>query len=142
MRDINQNCEKLEHRLREAGKIHYPFNAFCADLQACLAITKPAAKAEFHPNPSILEYFQSRYPAEGARDKMMRCLAAGSYWERNKDRLNVGNISVVSEGSSLVRGHLISVLWIGWCRDDSDWKTYDPPVEAIIATCEAISKPN
>jgi hypothetical protein len=133
-RDYNDDSEQV---IRQALGIRYSFSDFFDDFQSCGRITKPD-EAGKDCQPELLEYFQNRYGDE-ALDKMVRCLAAASYWEKNKEAFNIGSISVAGD-VSLIRGHFISELWIRWCRDDCDWKTYNPPVSEIILACNAIDK--
>lgn len=133
-RDCDDDSEQV---ISQALGIRYSFSDFFDDFQSCGRITKPDGAGK-NCQPELLEYFQSRHGNE-ALDRMVRCLAAASYWERNKEAFDVGNISVVGE-TSLIRGHFISQLWIRWCRADCDWKTYNPPVSEIIAACDEIQK--
>jgi hypothetical protein len=127
-----------EEIIRLALGIHYPFDDFQNDFLSVGRITKPAEQG-IDCRPELMEYFQTRYAGE-AFDRMMRCLAAASYWEQNKAAFDVGSISVAGDNVSLIRGHFISQLWIRWCRADCDWKTYNPPVSEIISACDAIQK--
>jgi hypothetical protein len=71
---------------------------------------------------------------------MERCLAAVSYWAKNMEQFDTCTVAVIGEEESLVRGSLIWAFWIGWCREDCDWKTFNPPVDAIIEIAEGYNE--
>jgi hypothetical protein len=135
---MQDESRREESIIRSALGIRYPFDDFQNDFLSVGRITKPAEQG-IDCQAELLDYFQARYGSE-ALEKMMRCLAAASYWDKNKDAFDVGSISVVGVESSLIRGHFITELRMRWCRDDCDWRTYNPSVSEIILACDAIHK--
>jgi hypothetical protein len=67
-------------------------------------------------------------------------MAAVSYWEKNRQELDIGDVSVDGDAASLLSHGILWALWIGWCRDGCDWKTYNPPVNAIIQVASSINE--
>lgn len=114
----------------------YPLKDFREDFEWCASTNLGK-----HPIQAVADYFAKRYPLGTADERMGRCLAAASYWQNNMESLNAGNLAVVGDKKSLVRGRLIVVMWLCWCKEDNDWKTYNPPVDAIIDVAEGLKNP-
>ncbi len=124
--------------MRHLG-IRYPLEKFADDFSECGRLSSPPHQEE-HAHRLLLDYFASRYSGDDAVDKMMRCLAAASYWEKNREHFDTGDVSVNGEVKSLLSPGLIWAFWMGWCRDECDWRTYNPPVSGFIAVAKSYNK--
>jgi hypothetical protein len=137
MSDLPESFSEKE--CQYALGIRYKLEAFAEDLQAVGRLTHQQDSNE-DSRRLVLDYFSGRYSDENSEDNMMRCLAAASYWEKNRHQLDAGTVSVDGKISSLISPGLVWALWIGFTPSEVDWKTYNPPINAIISVAESFNK--
>jgi hypothetical protein len=136
MSNVHETPAERECRLQFG--IRYPYLLFFEDFKECGRLTSGQGALD-SPPLVVLQYFERRHGPADALDRMSRCAAAAAYWERNGEQLNVGSVSVDDETNSLLSSGLVLALWIGWCRENCDWKSYNPPVGAVIGLAEYIN---
>ena len=122
--------------MKEASThIKYQFPDFLKDFEAYGRISSPARKEKDQAR-AVLDYFGGRYPDRAdAEWKMWRCCSAAAYWEKNRSRLDFGNLSVVGSKDALVSRVVVYALWVCWTRDSCDPLTYDPPIDSFARAC-------
>ena len=118
----------------------YPIEELAADLYEIGRITLPARDGE-DTTEAVFKYFESRSKdPKVALWRMMRCNAAGTYWEKHKEHFDHGDLSVVGVEKALISRSVIFALWVCWTRDDCDPITYSPPISTFISVCEGLAE--
>jgi len=128
-----------EESVPDTLNIIYPLEEFARDFQAYGEISEHAEEKD--TSVAVYEYFTAHAPSPvAAMDRMLRCCAAAAYWERHRDALDQGKLSVVGRNRALVSSAVVFALWACWCRPDCDPLRYDPPIDAFVTVCQGLAR--
>lgn len=105
----------------------YPLGEFVEDFHASTQV----------PNLELAQLLLRRYSDAKIRQwRVARLLAAGRYLTAHVKELDRGSLGVFGSEQAMITGRVVTALWQHWARPEINPKTYNPPIDEFIHTCE------